>query len=104
MTHYNVIIQEAARLDILAIIDYILEDFQEPVIASKYFSAIMKEIQSLQTLPKRTRVLNDEPYRTKGYRVTYVKNYAVFYRVLDSISEVHIMRVLYNRRDWRNIL
>lgn len=104
MVQYNVIIQEAARIDILSIVKFILEDFQEPVTARKIYSDIVKEILSLQNFPKRARLLNDEPYKSKGYRVTYVKNYSIFYKVIDSSDEVHIMRVLYNRRDWKNIL
>ena len=104
MKQYKIVIQEAARLDLLSVINYIIDDFQEPAIAQKTYRAIMQEIESLKELPKRTRVLQDEPYKSKGYRVTYAKHYAIFYKVIESTNEVYIMRILYNRRDWKNLL
>ena len=104
MTCYNVIIEEAARLDLIDILNYITNDFQEPIIAAKIGSAIVSEINSLREFPKRAHAISDEPYKTMGYRVTYAKNYAIFYKVIDSALEVRIMRVLYNRRNWQNIL
>ena len=35
MDQYNIVIHEKARLDILSVVNYILEDFQEPQIAQK---------------------------------------------------------------------
>ena len=101
---YKIVIQEAARLDILSIIDYIAVDFQEPDVAEKMFALIIRSIYNLSDFPKRNRVLTEEPYYSKGYRVTYVKNYAVFYKVDDTNRIVDIMRVLYNRREWQDIL
>ena len=86
------------------IVDYITNDFQEPVLAHKMIYEIIKEINSLKLFPKRTHALTDEPYVSLGYRVTYVKNYAIFYKVIDTAREVKIMRILYNRRNWQNIL
>ena len=34
---YKVIVEEAARLDIISIINYIINDFQEPAIAEKIY-------------------------------------------------------------------
>lgn len=100
---YKVIIQEAARLDLLSIV-YITKSFQDPAIAEKTLKAIVHKIMDLKDMPKRNRLLTDEPYYSKGYRVTYIKNYAVFYKVDDSAEKVNIMRVLYNRREWQDIL
>ena len=101
---YKVYIQEAARLDIISIKDYIANDFQEPNLAKKMLIAIFDKIFDLQELPKRNKLLNDEPYYSKGYRVTYIKNYAIFYKVDDGTTTVNVMRVLYNRREWQDIL
>ncbi|MBQ3265347.1 MAG: type II toxin-antitoxin system RelE/ParE family toxin [Ruminococcus sp.] len=104
MISYSIIIEEAARLDLIDIVDYISNNFHEPVLAKKMTSEILKEINSLESFPKRAHALTDEPYVSMGYRVTYVKNYAVFYKVLDNQNEVHVMRILYNRREWKALL
>ena len=101
---YKIIIQEAARLDILSIVKYIATDFQEPLVAEKMLRSIVIKISDLCDFPKRNKALTEEPFHSKGYRVTYVKNYAIFYKVDDSSDTVNVMRVLYNRREWQDIL
>ena len=104
MIDYQVIIEEAARLDLLSIIKYITDVFREPMVAFRMEQSIVDEILSLERFPKRAKALEDEPFKSKGYRVTYVKNYAIFYKVNDDLHEVVVIRILYNHRDWQNKL
>ena len=101
---YKVVIQEAARLDIRSIIEYISNDFNEPLVAEKLVRCIADRINRLTDYPKRNKRLNDEPFYSKGYRVTYVKNYAIFYYVDDKLNTVNVMHILYNRREWQDLL
>ena len=101
---YKIVFQSTARADIFSISEHISKDFLEPVIAEKLVVSIVKHIRSLSEMPKRNKLIADEPFKSKGYRVTYVKNYAVFYKVDDTTNVVTVMRVLYNRREWQNFL
>ena len=104
MINYQIIIEESARLDLISVIDYIIDVFQEPLIAFKMQESIVNEIISLERFPKRAKALEDEPFKSMGYRVTYVKNYSIFYKVIDESQEVRVMRILYNRREWQDLL
>ena len=46
---------------------------------------------------------NDRP-DDSGYRKITVKNYIVFYRVDDKANTIYIMRVIYGRRDYINLI
>jgi len=39
-----------------------------------------------------------------GVRKLFVENYIVFYIVDEDKREVHILRILYNRREWQTLL
>lgn len=64
----------------------------------------MKKINDLSSMPKRHSVLADDPYHTLGVRKFSIKNYTAFYIVNDDDRTVHIVRILYNRREWQNFL
>lgn len=104
MTEYNVIIEPSAAEDLIEISDYITRVFSEPTTASKLYFSISDCILSLSNLPNRHKIISDEPYRSQGIRMISVKNYTVFYLVNEEEFSVHIIRVLYNRRDWQSIL
>ena len=48
--------------------------------------------------------MREERLAAKGYRVLPVKNYLIFYKVNEAEKCVDIIRILYNRRDWINLL
>lgn len=104
MTEYKVIIESSAADDLVEISDYITRALNEPGAAAELYYTITDCLLSLSELPKRQKVISDEPYRSMGIRSMYVKNYIVFYSVNDETAAVHIIRILYNRRDWQNII
>lgn len=53
-------------------------------------------------MPSRHPVTEEEPYKAAEIRLLYIKNYTVFYKISDDC--VRVLRVLYSRRDWKNIL
>lgn len=104
MIMYEVIIQENAENDLLAIIEYISDCLCEKEIAVKIYRDIMHGILSLETMPKRCSVIDKEPYRSDRIRRLIVGNYSAFYVVDDEEKTVHIIHIVYNRREWQNII
>ena len=101
MKKYTVNISRPALDDINDLFHYIAVSLHEPAVAAGIKDEILKCIDSLEVFPLRNKLIEDEPYRSKQIRMTLVKNYYVVYYVKE--DEVVIMRVIYARRDWKNI-
>lgn len=104
MTEYKIVIEKTAENDLFEIFSYISDTLHEPDTAFRVYSSIKKEITTLNKMPFRYAVLNDEPYRSIGVRGILIENYIAFYLVDDNKKTVHIFRVVYNRREWKYIL
>ncbi len=59
----------------------------------------MKEIRSLNEMPMRYRLYDDEPWHSQGVRFFPVNNYLVFYLPDETKTTVHIVRIIYGVRD-----
>ena len=104
MTEYKIVIEQTAENDLLGILSYISDTLHEPSIAMKIYGLIKKEILTLNRMPFRFEVVNEEPYRSIGVRRIPVENYTAFYIVDENEKTVHIFRILYNRREWQYLL
>ena len=104
MKKYKVIIQESAELDLMGIIEYIATDLGEKDIALRLYRSMVENINSLSSTPGRCAIIDEEPYKTMRTRRLIINNYSVFYFVNNETETVHILRILYNRRDWKNLL
>ena len=104
MENYNVIIEVPAVSDIDGIFDYIANTLKEPGVAEHICDSIEAAIFSLRKLPMRHGIIGEEPFASKEIRKMPAKNYIVFYAVDKVLNEVHILRVMHSRRDWRNLI
>ena len=101
---YKIRIIKFAQIDIRETYKYVADKLQSPVVAAKLVSLIDKKIESLKNNPERFMLVPDGYLASKGYRVLIVKNHLVFFVVHKDERVVSIMRVLYGRRDWMNLL
>jgi addiction module RelE/StbE family toxin len=104
MSTYNIQITEPAERDLYEIGAYISKELLEPETAKKVVSKIAKGIASLEDIPLRNTLVADKRLSNKGIRKIIVDNYIVFYIVTEEDKTVTIIRILYSRRDWMNIL
>lgn len=104
MTKYNIEIENAAERDLYDVLSYITETLKEPALALRLYKSIKEQISKLSTMPARNRVVDDQPYASIGVRWLFVENYVVFYVIDETVLTVHVIRVLYNRREWQSIL
>lgn len=104
LTKFKVFIEATAERDLFAILLYIADSLKESVLARRIYFSIKEQILTLSKLPFRYKVLEEEPYASQGVRRMPVENYLVFYVADAQKNEVHVLRVLYNRREWRNLL
>ena len=102
MQNYNVILTWEAIYDVTDIADYIESEFGQTR-ANRFQNDIKNEMSRLgymgSTFPK-TRII----YRNYSIYKKPFPPSIIFYILIESKKEIHILRVLREERDWQNIL
>ncbi|MCQ2062577.1 MAG: type II toxin-antitoxin system RelE/ParE family toxin [Fibrobacter sp.] len=101
---YKVIISEQAESDLKSIYSYISDELKSENSAERITLRLHNAMASLTTMPKRFQVYPVEPWQSREVRSVPVGNYNLFYLVKDDDCEVWITRVVYGKRDFKNIL
>jgi len=104
MIKYTIQITQPAENDLRKIGIYISEELLELSTARKVVAKIGEAISTLEELPMRNALLKDDRLALAGIRRILVDNYIVFYIVTQKNKTVTIIRILYNRRDFMNLL
>ena len=97
--NWDVKFTDQARCDLRDILDYISYELQEPQVAVNLVRSITKEILSLDQMPMRYRLYEEEPWKSSGLRCFPVKNYLLFYYPEEASNTVYAVRVIYGGRD-----
>lgn len=87
--NWEVEFTDQARRDLRDILDYITYELQEPQVAVKLVRQITKEIISLEQMPMRYRLYDEEPWKNQGLRCFPVKNYQLSYLLLPRRNQKH---------------
>jgi len=101
---YKIRITTPAQTEMRETYFYIAEQLCNPTAAERLISQIVDAIQSLSERPGRYPLVSDQYLASKGYRKIVVRNHLVFFIVREKEQTVSVMRVLYGRRDWMNLL
>lgn len=96
---FDVVYSKRARQDLRDIYQYIAYDLLVPETASEQVDRIMKAVRSLDQMPFRHRLYEEEPWHSRGLRVLPVDNYIVFYLPDETDATVSIIRIMYGGRD-----
>ena len=104
MSSYHIQITQPAEEDLYEIGSYISKEPLEQDTAKKVISNIAKGINFLEEMPLKNSLVTDERLGYKGIRKIMVDNFIVFYIVTEENKTVTIIRILFSRRDWLNIL
>ena len=102
MKKYNIEYSKEAKEDLIGIKQYIKYNLQEPETANKLISKIRKSIKTLKENPEIYTIIDDDIIRKLEIRKLIVDNYIVFYRIKNDTIE--IVRIMYGRRNWINLL
>ena len=62
------------------------------------------DLNELRKNSKRYRLVEDEPWHSRGVRRMNAKNFAVFYYVYEEYAEVYVQNVIYQKRDLPKLL
>ena len=102
MSKYIVEYSKDSKQDLIDIKKYIKYNLQEPTIANNLITKIKKEIKELANTPEIYSIIDDDFIKKLEIRKIIVDNYIVFYRVKN--NSIEIVRVLYGKRNWINLL
>jgi toxin ParE1/3/4 len=101
---YSVKLTPHAIVQIQETIAYISKVLLVPETARAWSDYLQKEIAGLSTMPARFSAVDEEPWRSRGYRKMLVKNFIVYYYADDETKTVWVTAVVYGRRDQLNVL
>jgi toxin ParE1/3/4 len=72
--------------------------------ALRVVARIGEAILGLEQLPLRNALVHDERLANQGMRMLIVDNYIIFYVVSEQDKIVIVVRILYGKREWTNLL
>lgn len=101
---WSVKYSDRARRDLREIYEYIAYELLAPETAAGQAARIMKEIRSLEEMPMRYRLYDEEPWHTQGLRFFPVNSYLIFYLPNEMECFVTVARIMYGGRDIRKQL
>ena len=104
MKRYKVLLSHPAIDDLQVTARYIAEELKEPAAAKKLVAKIREAVMSLSDLPTRHDLVINERLAALGIRKLLVENFIVFYVISDKDKEVKVVRILYGRRGWEQLL
>ena len=99
---YTVQLTDQAKTDLRGIYEYIALTLLEPETAKNLTRRIISKLRSLQKMPNRYPVYQEEPWKSRGLRRINIENFSGLYFVTE--DSVQIIRIMYSRRDISNIL
>lgn len=104
MTRYKVVVTSKAYEDLYNIVQYIKVELLEPQVARSMLEKLESTISSLESLPKRYALVQFEEFAHRQVRKVAVENYIIFYVVNEYEQIVRVLRVLYGKREWQDLL
>ena len=101
---YKVEYSKEAKQDLSEIYSYIKYNLQEPNIAKNLISEIRESLNKLKNNPQIYPIIEDGFMKRIEIRIIIVKNYIIFYRVDSKNLSIQIVRTMYARRNWIDLL
>lgn len=101
---YKIFLTRKAYGDLRDIYHYIKEELQNKSSALKIIDEIEERIRVLKDYPLSGSPVKDKILLKKGYRKLIINNYIALYTCDDHGKIVNIIRVIYGKRDYLNLI
>jgi plasmid stabilization system protein ParE len=102
---YGLIFSKLFDDDIDSTYQYIKENLEAPMAAENLLKEVKQKLEYLKENPTiRPVIKKDELIEALNLRAIKVKNYVIYYSVNEEKQKIRLVRFLYNKRDWINIL
>ncbi len=104
MNNYRITLTQRAKDDIIDIGDYISETLLSPDTSTNFIKGLRNSISQLKFFPYKFPLIQDNILQRQGIRCMPYKNFYIFYNVIENEHTIIILRIGYNKRDWKQIL
>lgn len=104
MKEYSVRYTKQVLNQVDEIVTYILDELQAVYAANSLLELLERNMQSLDSMPKRFPLVDYEPWHSEGIRKMVIANYLVYYWVNDEDKTVWIITVVSQLRNQENVL
>jgi plasmid stabilization system protein ParE len=101
---YSIQITRTAEQDLNSAADHIEFVLHNPAAADDLLDEAGKMIGGLSSFPEKFALVEDPFLKALGIRFIIIKNYLAFYTISHDEKKIYIIRFLYGKRDWQNIL
>lgn len=101
---YDIVVTNPAQDDLEEILNYISVDLSAPKSAIEMLNKIKSIFENLSINPLMYPLCNIDNLKAKNYRKAVINNYLMFYRIDDKNETIYIMRFIYGRRDYINLI
>ncbi len=101
---YHIHITQTAERDLNRAADYIEFTLKNPQAADHLLDIAEEKINHLAQFPQKFPLVDDKVLASWGIRFTKVNHYLAFYIISEEDAQVTILRFLYMRSNWKNIL
>lgn len=99
MVEYSIKITPQAFAHLQEIRNYIECELNAPAAAKKMLLLFKHKMNQLALMPQSYPTIEEEPWGSQGVRKSSANNYYIYYWIDDVNKEVHILAVIYNKRD-----
>ena len=96
---YEVRVTTQAQEQLREIRDYIANELFAPDAAQNTLRLLAFAMATLAHMPRRVRLVDEEPWRSEGVRMKAVKNYLMYFWIDEEKKPVQVFAVIYARRD-----
>ena len=95
MSNWIINYTKSAYSELDAIYKYIAQDLNVPNTANKQIKRITSAIDSLEEMPLRNPLYDEEPWKSRGLRKMLVDNYIIFYPLSYLKYRVWLLKEIY---------
>lgn len=104
MDEYTVVVTPQAECQLREIVHHISKELLEPDTARALLDALEKAMASLNSLPQRAALVEEEPWHSQGIRKLLCRNFLIYFWADKMSFTVQILAVVYGRRDQLKML
>jgi plasmid stabilization system protein ParE len=101
---YRLIFSKLYDKDVDSSYNYISGQLEAPKAADNLIMEVLEKLGKIKGNPNIRPLVQDKYLASLGYRSINVKNYLIFYIIGDDNKHIKIIRFLYKKRNWINIL
>ena len=101
---YSLHITKSAEIDLIRASDYIEYNLLNPQASNDLLDKVEEAFGKLSQMPQIHQLIDDPVLKPCGIRYVLIDNYMAFYKINEETKNIYIIRFLYGKRNWIEIL